>query len=306
MLDLDLVFAEIGRRLPLPGDEPLRLFHGRGRTFPGGDDLTIDWYPPIAVVTLHEPRDAAWMERLRSGLSSLPGAPAAGIVVQGRGRHTAAATILHGSVPESLDIREDGLAYRVEPLARQNIGFFPDMRPGRRLVRDIAAGKSVLNLFAYTCAFSVAAIAGGARQVTNVDMNGNLLERGRENHRRNGHDLRTVSFLPYNLFKSFGRLKKIGPFDLAIVDPPYRQGDSFRAERDWPKIVRQLPQLLAPGGEIVAAVSAPELGRRFLLDQFAEHLPAAELVAELTAGENFPEADPDKGLHVQHYRLPAA
>jgi 23S rRNA (cytosine1962-C5)-methyltransferase len=88
-----------------------------------------------------------------------------------------------------------------------------------------------------------------------------------------------------------------------IIDPPYRQGASFRAERDWPKTLRKLPGLLSENGEIIAAVSAPELGRRFLEKQFDEHLPQAELVAGIIADADFPEADPDKGLHVRHYRL---
>jgi len=306
MNSLSPVFSEIEKRRLPETNEPRRLFHGRGQTTPGFERLTIDWYPSIAIVTLQETWEGDRLRQLRDGLVNLLGNRLEGIVAQDRSRKANNATLLFGSVPAHLDICEERLSYRIEPLAAQNIGFFPDMKPGRQLVRNIAEGKKVLNLFAYTCSLSVAAIAGGASAVVNLDMNRNLLDRGRENHRLNGHDLRCVTFLPHNLFKTFGRLRREGPFDLVILDPPYRQGESFQAERDWPKMLRRMPELLATGGEIIAAVSAPELGRCFLREQFAGCLPQAELITERTAGSDFPEADPDKGLHILHYRLNTA
>ena len=297
------IFTEINRRAPRLPDEPLRLFHGRGQTIPGYEFLTIDWYPPAIFVTLYEKREQSWIEQLGKALQSVFTDRLKGIVVQTRGEGRDGSRLIYGSLPEPCIIRENGLRYRIDLLAGQNIGFFPDMKTGRQLVREIAVDRKVLNLFAYTCSLSVAAIAGGAVQVVNLDMNRNLLDRGRENHQLNAQDLRRVSFMSYNLFKSFGRLRQIGPFDLIIIDPPYRQGDSFKAERDWPKIIRRLPELLAPNGEVVAAVSAPELGRDFLRNRFNHCLPEAELLVELSAGEDFPEADPVKGLHLQHYRL---
>ncbi len=286
--------------------EPRRLFHGRGATVPDYAFLTIDWYPPIVLVTLYEPQSDVWQRQLAEAIKTLLGAGIEGIAVQDRSKAETAPRVLYGTVAEQSIIEENGLRFFITPLARQNIGFFPDMRPGRQLVRRIAGGKSVLNLFAYTCAFSVAAIAGSASRVVNLDMNRNLLQRGRENHSLNHQDLRQVSFLPYNLFKSFGRLQKLGPFDLVIIDPPYQQGTSFKAERDWPKILRKLPSLLSCNGEVVAAVSAPKLGRSFLRQQFESCLPAATILAEIAAaGEDFPESEPDKGLHIQHYLLQA-
>ncbi len=294
---------EVQKHLSGLAHEPRRLFHGRGVTVPEYEFLVIDWYPPLLLVTLYEDQNPDWLQLLADEIKAILGTKLKGIVVQDRSKVKALPRIIYGSAPEHLVIEEDGLRFAIAPLARQNIGFFPDMASGRQLLRSIANGKKVLNLFAYTCSLSVAAIAGGADQVVNLDMNRNLLERGRENHRLNNHDLRRVSFLPYNLFKSFGRLQKLGPFDLVIIDPPYLQKGSFKAERDWPKILRKLPSLLSRNGEIIAAVSAPELGRRFLHNQVKEHLPDADLISGLTAGSDFPEADEDKGLHIQHYRI---
>src|SRR3546814_21000772 len=106
------------------------------------------------------------------------------------------------------------------------------MRYVRRWVQEQAQGKRVLNLFAYTCGFSVAAIAGGAEHVVNLDMASAALTRGRENHRLNGHDLSRVSFLGHELFKSWGKVRKLGPYDLIIIDPPSFQQGSFALTRE--------------------------------------------------------------------------
>ena len=301
------VIKNIRCRIPenLP-EEPSRLFHGRGATIPGYEFLTIDWYPPLVFITLYENRDQDWVDQLGKQLmSALAGQPE-GIVVQVRGKDRVGAKLISGTAPKQCIIRENGLYYRIDPLAEQNIGFFPDMKLGRKLVRSISHNKKVLNLFAYTCSFSVAALAGGAKQVVNLDMNRNLLDWGKENHQLNQQDLRKVSFLPYNLFKSFGRLRQLGPFDLIIIDPPYQQGDSFKAAQDWPKMIRKLPELLTDSGQIIAAVSAPELGKEFLHQQFHKALPDAKLLSELIADEDFPEADPNKGLHILHYGMETA
>jgi 23S rRNA (cytosine1962-C5)-methyltransferase len=173
-------------------------------------------------------------------------------------------------------------------------------------VRGLASGLRVLNLFAYTCSFSVAALAGGATKVVNLDMNKGALALGRDNHRDNGLDLRKVSFLDHDLFKSFGKLKKLGPFELIILDPPTDQGASFKAERDWPKMVRRLEQWLTPGGHIVACLNAPHLPSGFLKDIFAAELHGATLEKNQDGGDDFPDAEPDRGLKILHYRWEGA
>jgi len=285
-------------------EESRRLFHGRGCCFPGLETLTIDWYPPVLFITCYRPEPLEPLLQLYMDLKQ--GAPdlLQTLVVQTRDRNQVDTRILDGQLPDKPLAREHGLVYRLEFERGQNIGFFPDMAAGRALLRSCSAGRRVLNLFAYSCSLSVAALAGGARQVVNLDMSRSALELGRDNHRLNGLDQRRVSFLPHDLFKSFARLRKLGPFDLIVLDPPLAQGNSFQAERDWPRMLTRIPGLLAPGGDILACVSAPELGRRFLAAQFERHLPPAELLGITTAGADFPEADPDKGLQLLRYRLP--
>lgn len=290
----------------LPDDSPnaRRLFHGRGQTFPGLEAITLDWYPPLLILTLYAPYNDEWLSKLTTGLTSLFGKRLGCLVVQQRRIKPEPARILYGSLPEQCIAEEDDLRYLLDPLALQNIGIFPDMANGRAFVRTVAKGKRVLNLFAYTCGFSVAALAGGAKKIVNLDMNRRLLDRGAKNHLLNDQDLRQVAFLGHDLFKTFGRLKKEGPFDLAILDPPFFQNGSFSAERDWPKMLRRLPELLVKHGEVLTAVSAPELGLSFLRRQIEANLPGAEILDHLTAGNDFPEQYPDKGLHLLHIRLP--
>ena len=299
---MQVLTEEISKRLPL-GDESRRLFHGRGQCFSGYDDLQIDWFQPILLVILYRQREEVWLEQLRKLLCGLiPAAEA--VVLQERFLPNAPSHLLCGKLPDQVVAVEAGLRYRLRVTEAQNVGFFPDVAVGRQLIKQIASGKNVLNLFAYTCSFSVASLAGGARQVVNLDMNRGALELGRLNHQLNQLDLRCASFLPVELFRSFGKLKKLPRFDLVICDPPAYQGKSFKAERDWPKLLSKLPQLLAPKAEILACLNAPHLPPDFLLQLFAEVLPEAELLQTLVPGEDFPEATAGCGVWMLHYRMP--
>ena len=300
---MQIIRTEIARHLPIAG-EARRLFHGRGKCFAGYDDLVIDCFPPVVMVTLYRPRPQEWLEELAGLLESrLPAAPRA-ILLQERFLAKAPSRLLRGELPESLEALEAGLSFHLRLGAAQNIGFFPDMAAGRQAVRERAAGKSVLNLFAYSCSFSVAALAGGASRVVNLDMNRGALELGKLNHRINRIDLRQASFLALEFFRSLGKLRRLGPFDLVICDPPASQGKSFTAEHHWPRLVRSLPELVKPGGEILACLSAPHLGPDFLDGLFAAHLPGAENFGRITAGEDFPEAQKNCGVSLHLYRLP--
>lgn len=193
-------------------------------------------------------------------------------------------------------MHEDGLAYRLDLMRNQNIGLFLDMRHGRRWVREVAAGRRVLNLFAYTCGFSVAAIAGGAEAVVNLDMARAALARGRDNHRLNGHDLGRVSFLGHELFKSWGRLKREGPYGLVIIDPPSFQRGSFELDRDYRKILRRVPELLAPGARVLACVNDPATGADFIIRTMGEEAPGLVFRERLANPPEFADEDPEGGL----------
>jgi len=292
---------EIQRHLPQTG-EARRLFHGRGQCFPGYEDLIIDWFAPVVLVMLYRQRPDEWLLDLKVLLQErLPEMEA--VLLQERYLPEAPSRVLWGVLPAQVDAIEGGLRYRLRLATAQNVGFFPDMAVGRQLIRQRSAGKKVLNLFAFSCSFSVAALAGGAEQVVNLDMNRGALELGRLNHQLNCLDLRRCSFLALELFRSIGKLRKYAPFDLVICDPPAAQGRSFLAERDWPKLLRRLPGLLAPGGEILACLNGPRKSPDSFMQLVAAEIPQARLVQISQPGDDFPEADATRGVWLFLYRL---
>jgi 23S rRNA (cytosine1962-C5)-methyltransferase len=285
----------------IDNNQSIRMFHGRGRFWTDFEDVNIDWYPPVVVVTLYEPREQSWLDRLSSWLvDEILDLEA--VVVQERFLAKAPWRTIYGQTPDELYAREDGLTYRLRLGSAQNIGFFPDMACGRRWVREQAQGKRILNLFAYSCSFSVAALAGGACQVVNLDMNRGALELGRQNHELNGLDRRKSSFLCLELFRSFSKLKKMAPYDLIICDPPLAQGANFQAHRDWPKLIRRFPELLDVGGQVLCCVSSPEFNRSELGALFTAIAPQAEYLGNRGGDENFPDIDPAKGTNLLLYR----
>lgn len=293
--------TEINRHLPSRG-ESRRLFHGRGGCFPGLEDLVIDAFPPVVMIILYRERDEGWLKGLAELLLAEISNCSA-ILLQERWIKGSPSRMLAGELPEEHDALEGGLRYRLRLGDAQNIGFFLDMGRGRAIARSLAAGRRVLNLYSYSCSFSVAALAGGARQVTNVDMYRPSLEMGRFNHQLNGLDPRGATFLCLDVFKSWGKLRRLGPFDLVIVDPPATQGKSFDAERDWPKLIRNLPPLLAPGGEVIACLCSPRMNPASLDAQFAEQAPSLTHLETLDRGEDFPEADFARGVTIHRYRM---
>ena len=176
-------------------------------------------------------------------------------------------------------VTEDGARFRVHVLTGQNHGLFLDMAEGRRWVRQLAGRQprlKVLNLFAYTCAFSVAALQGGARQVVNLDMSHGALRIGQQNHQLNGLSA-GASFLAHDLFTTWGKVNRSGPYDLVIADPPSYQKGSFVATKDYARLMRRLPDLLNPGGHALLCLNAPELGLAFLQDLMRECAPRLAL-----------------------------
>ncbi|WP_043310301.1 class I SAM-dependent methyltransferase [Pseudomonas sp. ML96] len=282
--------------------EARRLFHGRGRQWPGLEQITADWLQGVLLVSLFRDPGADELAELRQMLLALAESPAwvssgAGhLLLQHRYLADSTTEYLVGEPIDTGDIVEDGLRYRLDFGRKQNSGLFLDMRLGRQWVREQAAGRRVLNLFAYTCGFSVAAIAGGAERVVNLDMSRPALSRGRDNHRLNEHDLARVSFLGHDLFNSWGKLRREGPYELIIVDPPSFQKGSFVLTRDYAKILRRLPELLVPGGKVLACCNDPSIAPDFLLDEMAREAPGLRFVERLANPPEFADIDPDAGL----------
>ena len=259
-------------KLPL-GLDSQRLLHGRGGFFPDMEHIAIDWFAPVILVTLYaeKPNNAELIAHTIADAKKNPDITS--VVVQERHLPKAPKHTVYGELPDQLLAVESGLSYHLSLHQNQNHGFFLDMKPGRDWVRKNASGKRVLNLFAYTCSLSVAAIAGGAEEVINLDMASAALTTGRKNHQLNfdTQTCRRASYLPHDLFKSWGRLVRGAPYDIVIIDPPSNQGKSFNVETHYPKILRRLPELLTPSTQILACLNAPHLSEDYQTDLFTSY-----------------------------------
>jgi 23S rRNA (cytosine1962-C5)-methyltransferase len=282
--------------------ETRRLFHGRGRCWPGLEQITVDWLQGVLLVALFKPvsdDELAALEQMLLDLTTSQEwqvSQAHSLLLQLRYLPQSPSRWLRGEPVAQWPIREHELHYLLDLGHKQNSGLFLDMRYGRQWVQANAQGKRVLNLFAYTCGFSVAAIAGGASQVVNLDMASAALSRGRDNHRLNQHDLRQVVFLGHDLFKSWGKVAKYAPYDLIIIDPPSFQRGSFVLSKDYPKVLKRLPALLSPGGRVLACCNDPEVGPEYLLQSMAQEAPQLQFDQRLDNPPEFPDDQPDSAL----------
>ena len=306
--------------MPLPVDA-CRSFHGRGGLYPVCEQWTLDAYPPIFVLTSFAPATDDQLTAIGAALQArwrhiAPVGEQENLnwVFQQRGPtgpgSRADTRLMAGNVPDPHIVTEGPALFLVRVLRGQNHGLFLDMAEGRRWVREFAAdfrqsegrGAKVLNLFAYTCAFSVAALQGGAAHVTNLDMARGALATGQQNHQLNGLAPQGASFLAHDLFNSWGKVTRGGPYDLVIADPPSYQKGSFVATKDYARLLRRLPDLLAPGGRALLCLNAPELPWAWLREQVDEHAPGLQLIERLAHPPAFADVDADRALKVGAYR----
>lgn len=285
-----------------------RLFHGRGHCYPGLHYLTVDFFHPVVLATyfdLPDPADEPVLQVLLLNFARANQLSA--VVIQRRYLPGAPSEVIDGQVPDSVyaqrtDCCNDSQRFHIQPGQHQNVGYFLDMEPGRLWLEQHAKGKRVLNLFAYTCAFSVVAHKAGAQGIVNVDMSRGALNQGRKNHHLNNLQPDNVQFLQENILKSWGRIRRKGPFDTLIIDPPSYQPGSFVARKDYVKVIKRLPQLLKPQGNILLCLNAPQLGVDFLAEMIGEHCPDCHYIERLPAHTDFPDQNPDQQLKLLHYR----
>ena len=301
-------------RMALPSDAQ-RIFHGRGGLYPGCEHLVLDAFPPVLVLTSFQPLDDDALAAIGTALSLrwselAPDQPLNWVYQLRQPAAPAETRLMAGEVPDPHIVTEAGTRYRVQVLRGQNHGLFLDMAEGRRWVHAHVAnhpehrhGIKVLNLFAYTCAFSVVALQAGARHVMNMDMAQGALATGQQNHRLN--DLSGASFLAHDIFSSWGKITRGGPYHLIVVDPPSYQKGSFVATKDYARLMRRLPDLLRPGGHVLLCLNAPEMGTQFLTSQMQEVAPELEFVERLANPATFADIDAERSLKVLVYRAPA-
>jgi len=241
-----------------------RLVHGGNDGLPG---LVVDRYDRTLALKIYT---SAWLPHLHDLLPALAEVIPAERVVLRLGR-AAQEQELYGlsdgmllSGPP-LDgpvlFLENGLRFEADPVRGQKTGFFLDQRDNRARVEKLAAGKSVLNVFAYTGGFSLYAARGGARAVVSLDISQPALETAARNFALNRHHPSVAAashkLLAEDAFGGLARLGKSGRrFDMVIVDPPAfarRQAQVAQALSAYARLTRLSLGVLRPGGTLVQA-----------------------------------------------------
>lgn len=276
-------------------EEFKRIFHGRGALYEGWKHLTIDSIDSILSVALYfeEENEHELLEMLKAFMQN---SRYETLVIQRRYLQGSPTEVLIGELNDNVIVNENGIKIKLNLFSNQNSGYFADMKNGRQFVRENAKDKKVLNLFSYTCAFSLAAKFGGAYSVVNVDMSKSALKAGMANHSLNGLNPSGVSYLPYNILKSFSALKRKGPYDLIIIDPPTFQRGSFEATKDYEKIIKKLPEIASEGCLLLSCLNSPSLESSFIINLMREWAPEFTFIKKLENLPEFASSDEERSL----------
>ncbi|MCG3670097.1 class I SAM-dependent methyltransferase [Aliarcobacter butzleri] len=271
-----------------------RVFHGRGNFYEDFNYLTVDSLNEILFATFFE--ESSDENEIIKALKDIANAYNYKIfIVQKKYKKDELNEAIIGEIPPFYIVVENGLKYKIN-FFNKNIGIFLDMKIGREYISSISKDKNVLNLFSYTCAFSVVAINAKAKQVVNVDMAKGALTTGRENHHLNNLDTKKVKFMPYDILKSWNRIKKEGPYDIIIIDPPSFQKGSFAATKDYEKIIKKLPELASENCIVLSCLNAPELDSDFIKEKFEEFAPTFKFEKRLENLKEFITNNEEKSL----------
>lgn len=246
-----------------------RLVHGENDLLPG---IRVDVYGPHLVVTLDSPSVkpllGALVEELVARLSPR------GIHLAWRPdpRDDVDTSVLESGLiwghppPGDVRVTERGIACLVRPSAGKDIGLYTDMRTNRAWLESYWGGRRVLNLFAHTGMFSVAAALAGASETVSVDLSEAYLDRAQANFVANGLDPQMHSFLAEDVRKALDRFRRTDDlFDAVILDPPgFSHGPEGRmaAGKDYPRLVAASLKVLAPEGWFIGALNLGQVTPR--------------------------------------------
>lgn len=240
-----------------------RLVNGEGDGLPG---LTVDCYADYLMVQLFSEAWDCHLSALTKALQRVY--QPLGIYRKLRPQETRqleaksktkeySRVIAGAAAPVPLTVQENGLDYLVDLREGLNTGLFPDQRRNRRELMARAAGKRVLNLFAFTGAFSVAAAVAGAKKVTSVDVSQKYLDVARENFSINRLNPKRHQFIVGDVFAELAKMREQGQrFDIILFDPPSfstTKKSRFSTHGGTAKLVAETLPLLESGGLLMSS-----------------------------------------------------
>lgn len=247
--------AALDRRAHLLGPEDgARLVHGEADALPG---LVVDRYGSALVLQVTAAAVESWLDAIVPFLVERL-QPRAVIARNDVGTRRfeglpQEVRLLHGTQLETVDIVEHGVRHAIRPWGGHKTGFYLDQRQSRRTLSRYTSAQRVLNVFAYTGAFSVVAWASGAASVTSIDSSSPALSIAAANLRLNGFP--DTHLVTADAFTELRRRRDRGEqFDLVILDPPKLVGSKQQVDRgaraykdlNWLAL-----RLLAPGGTLM-------------------------------------------------------
>ena len=262
--------------------------------------LIVDWYDGEAVVWLYTRNnddDETWHEDALSQIQDALELTPRQIFVKTRAKQRGLQQQYErfGEQEHVKLVQEQGLTFEVNLSDYLDTGLFLDHRQTRAMVRDEAAGKRVLNLFAYTGSFTVYATAGEAKATTTVDMSKNYCDWAERNLQHNGfHPGKQHRFIAQDCWQFLAEEKR--SYDLIVCDPPTFSNSkrmarsSFSVDRDHPELIQACLARLASGGTLIFSTNS----RGFKLDKAA--LPRGFTAQELTP-QTIPEDFRNDKIH---------
>ena len=247
-----------------------RLFNQEGDGFGG---LTVDLYGDYAVFSWYN----SYVYQIRQTISEafrqvFPEVLGAYEKIRFKGLDYESAHVYGQEAPEFFTVLENGVLYQVFMNDGLMTGIFLDQHEVRgSLVDGLAMGKSLLNMFSYTAAFSVAAAMGGASQTTSIDLAKRSRELSQAHFQANGLSTDDHRFIVMDVFEYFKYAKRKGlTYDVIVLDPPSfarNKKQTFSVAKDYHKLISQSLEILNPGGIIIASTNAANVSRQKFTEQ---------------------------------------
>lgn len=247
-----------------------RLFNQEGDGFGG---LTVDLYGDYAVFSWYN----SYVYQIRQTISEafrqvFPEVLGAYEKIRFKGLDYESAHVYGQEAPDFFTVLENGVLYQVFMNDGLMTGIFLDQHEVRgSLVDGLAMGKSLLNMFSYTAAFSVAAAMGGASQTTSVDLAKRSRELSQAHFQANGLSTDEHRFVVMDVFEYFKYAKRKGlTYDVIVLDPPSfarNKKQTFSVAKDYHKLISQSLEILNPGGIIIASTNVANVSRQKFTEQ---------------------------------------